>query len=981
MRGYWIKVLVFLGAYVMLSPGLPKSNMPVEKPSGLMAPPSWTDSVMATLTLDEKIAQLMMVAGYTNKDQAYINSVLKLVQNYKVGGVIFFQGGPGRQASVTNLYQSAAKIPLFIAGDYEWGLSMRLDSCQKFPWQMTLGAIQNDSLIYLMGKEMARQFKRIGVNVSFSPVLDVNNNINNPIINARSFGENKYNVVRKGFAYMRGLQDNGVMACGKHFPGHGDTDKDSHKDLPAILHTKDRLDSLEIFPFKKLIENGLQSIMAAHLYVPVLDSTPNLATSLSKRTIAGLLKNELGFKGLVFTDALNMKGVSAHFPKGVVEVLALRAGVDILLMPDDVPLALEKIKEAIAQGKITEDEINERCRKVLNAKYNLGIHKWKPAKVSGIYDDLHTEGAEKIIRNLAEASITVLKNDDKLIPLMNLDTLKIANVLVGAGNDEVFNSFLNRYASVTKFKVNDDISSADADALLLKLASYNLVIVSVHKSDKSPWKSFKFTEQEKSLISKISKKKSTILDVFANPYALAGLPSSNGLKGLIVSYQDNQYAQEMSAQMIFGATGAKGRLPVSVSQGYTAGYGLDTEPIGRLRYVIPEELGIEKKKLSRIKEIVNDAIAAAAFPGCQILAAKDGKVFYYEAFGNHTYSNLKPVQLTDLYDIASVTKITSTLPAVMKLVDEGKIKVGDKLGAYLPETKGTNKENLNLVDILTHQSGLKAWLPFYTSTLDAQKNLKPEYYTRKPDENHLLQVADSIYIINSIIDTIYKKIYESALDAPKTYVYSDLGLYLLARVCEKITGERLDAYVDRNFYAPLGATTTGYNPRLKFSKDLIPPTENDKLFRKQMVHGYVHDQGAAMCGGVAGHAGIFSNANDLAKVMQMYLNKGEYGGKRYISKTTVEEFSKCRFCKDGNRRGLGFDRADPSGKGVPCDCVSYASYGHTGFTGTMVWMDPDNGLLYIFLSNRVHPNAENKLIMSKGVRARVQEVFYDAIPK
>jgi beta-glucosidase-like glycosyl hydrolase/CubicO group peptidase (beta-lactamase class C family) len=939
----------------------------------------WVDSVAASLTLDQKIGQLFMVAAYSDNEQNNTAQLENLITKYGIGGLIFFKGGPGRQLAMTNRLQSKSTVKLMVAGDYEWGLSMRLDSCVRFPWQMTLGAIQNDTLIYMLGREMAMQLRRIGVHISFSPVLDINNNINNPIINARSFGENKYNVVRKGYAMMRGLQDNGIMACGKHFPGHGDTDKDSHKSLPAILHPKERLDSLEIYPFKQLIQTGLASVMAAHLYVPVLDSTPNLATSLSHRTIAGLLKNSLGFKGLVFTDALNMKGVSQYFSKGVVESVALMAGVDVLLMPDDVPLALEKIRTSIADKKIDSLEIEARCKKILLAKYRLGLNTYAPASPKKVYDDLHTAESEVLNRRLTAASLTVLQNKNSILPLRNLDTLKIAAVTLAANPDEVFTTYLKKYTAVEVIRLNENCTMAEIQATIKKLAPYNLVIVSVHKSNGSPWKNFKFSESEKTAVAEISKAKPVVLNVFANPYSLAGLPSDNGLQGLVLSYQDSKYAQELSAQMIFGAIPATGKIPVSISGSIPAGSGIDVQAIGRLKYTMPEELGIEKKKLGRIAQIINESIAQGVFPGCQVLAAYDGNVFYEESFGHHTYTGGKAVSTDDIYDIASVSKITATLAAVMKLTSEGKINIKARVKDYLPETEGTNKANLLIEDILTHQAGLKAWIPFYTSTME-NGNLKPEFYSTVKTEKYSLPVADNIWIIGSIRDTLYKRIYQSALEEPGKYVYSDLSMYLMARICERISGEPLDEYTEINFYAPLGAVTTGFNPLKKFSAIDVVPTENDKIFRKQLIRGYVHDQGAAMCGGVAGHAGIFSNANDLAKVMQMYLNKGVYGGKRYIDSTVVQEFSKCRFCKDGNRRGLGFDRPDPSGKGTPCDCVSYASFGHTGFTGTMAWIDPDKKLVFIFLSNRVHPSAENKLLMSKAVRARVQEVIYDALP-
>jgi beta-glucosidase-like glycosyl hydrolase/CubicO group peptidase (beta-lactamase class C family) len=939
----------------------------------------WADSVMATLTPDERIAQLFMVAAYSNKDWKHIQATDELVQKFGVGGLIFFQGGPGRQASLTNRYQKAAKVKLFIAGDYEWGLSMRLDSCPRFPWQMTLGAIEDDSLIFRVGAEMARQLKRIGVNVSFSPVLDVNNNPLNPIINARSFGEDRLNVLRKGIALAAGLQKNGVMACGKHFPGHGDTDKDSHKELPAILHPLERLDSIELFPFKGAIARGLQSIMVAHLYVPVLDSTRHLATSLSHQTVTGLLRRGLGFQGLVFTDALNMSGVSKYFPPGKVEVLALRAGVDILLMPENVPLALEKIREAVQSGLLTQEELDARCRRILVQKYLLGLHRWQPVELKGIAKDLWSASFHLINRKAVAASLTLLANPENLIPLRRYDTLKPAILTLGAQNDEVFSRYFNYYAQAAVFRLPDNPDSGALIAVERDLKPYNLVVVTLHKSNQSPWKSYKISESLPPFLERICKQKAVVAVVFANPYSLSAFDSDMPLSGLLVAYQDSPEAQELAAQALFGALPLRGRLPVSVGGRLKSGAGLLLPALPVLRFGLPEEAGVNSAGLSRADAIAEEGIKARAYPGCVVLAARNGLVFYHKAFGTATYTSGPAVSTDAIYDLASVTKITATLPLCMMLYDQGRLNLSASLSEYLPEAKGTPSGDLRIEDILTHQAGLKAWIPFYQKTLDAHGRPRPEFYSRRPDPQHPLQVAEGLWIIRSITDSIYQWIFHSPVQKNQGYVYSDLGLYLMARVCERLMGKRLDSLAAQYIFTPVGAVTTGFNPRLRFATERIVPTAADSSFRHQLLHGFVHDEGAALCGGVAGHAGVFSNALDLAKVMQIYLNGGQYGANRFFSTATVQEFTRCRFCKQGNRRALGFDRPDPHGKGPPCECVSLASYGHTGFTGTMAWMDPENGLLFIFLSNRIHPSPNNKTLQDRNIRARIQQVFYDAI--
>lgn len=938
----------------------------------------WVDSVYNAMDARERMAQTIIIAAYSNKNEKNYQETQALIQRMQPGGVIFFQGGPVKQAELTNRYHSVSKLPMFVSGDYEWGLSMRLDSTFKFPWQMTLGAIQNNELIRQAGAEMARQLKRIGVNFSYSPVLDVNNNPANPIIGARSFGESKYNVSQKGIALTAGLQQNGVLASGKHFPGHGDTDKDSHKDLPIIPYSAKRLDSLELFPFKALSDAGIGSMMVGHLYVPALDSTKNLPSSLSKKIITEKLRIEMGFDGLILTDALNMKGVSAKFPQAEASILALNAGVDILLMPDNPENVLQQLMVALDEQRLDPMDLEAKVKRILKAKYRLGLTNFEKIDLKGIKNDLFTTEAEYLNRSLFENALTLVKNKENLIPIKHLENEKIALVRLGNDVDEQFGQSLNLYTQVDTFDAKEDRNTSNDADLLKKLKAYSTVIVSIHKSDKNPWRPYKIYQGDQDFIQKLSSQNKTIITLFANAYALKGMSAEHPTQGLIVAYQNNKQTQDLAAQLIFGGIQARGRLPISINDTWNAGFGLDSEMPIRFKYTMPEELGVKSSAFNKIDDIVKDGIQSKAFPGCQILAAKNGKVVYYKSFGSHQYDKKTPVKNSDVYDLASVTKVAATLGMVMKMYDEGALHLKDPFGKYVSIVKGTNKENLKIEDILTHQAGLKSWIPFYLNTMNEQKQLNPQLYSRKIEPGKNTQVADSLYILDSYKDTMFIKMYASALGQKGKYEYSDLGFYFMQNIVENWKDKNLDQLVDQEFYKKLGATTLTYNPLKKMDKSRIVPTENEKYWRKQLLQGYVHDQGAAMMGGVAGHAGLFGNANDLAKMMQMYLNKGTYGGERFYKTETVEEFSKCRFCANGNRRALGFDRAPNSG-GTPCECVSYNSYGHTGFTGTMVWMDPETNILYIFLSNRVHPEAENKLIISKGIRGKVQEIIYNAL--
>lgn len=949
-------------------------------PPFLQVSSNWADSVFQTLTPDERTAQLFMVAAYSNQGKVHTDKIKKLITEQKIGGLIFMQGGPLRQANLINQYQKLSKVPLMVSIDGEWGLAMRLDSTVKYPWQMTLGAIQDEQLIYEMGVDIGEQCKRLGIHVNFAPVVDINVNPKNPIINARSFGEDKVNVANKGIAYMKGMQSVNVMANAKHFPGHGDTDSDSHKTLPTINHSKGRIDSIELYPFHQLIENGLTSMMIAHLNIPAYVGEQNTATTLSKNVVTNLLKDSLGFKGLIFTDALNMKGVSSLYEPGIVDVKALLAGNDVLLFSGDVPTAIAEINKAIANGEITREEVDQRCLKILRAKQWEGLDKNNQVAIKNLHADLNKREYELLNRQLSEASLTVLKNDQDLIPLKDLSSKRIASLSIGQGKDNAFQKTLSLYNQVDHFYEEATPGKKSYQSVIDTLNTYNTVIIGIHKSNKNPWKKYKVTWGVKNLLAGIDSSVNVILVVFANPYSLIDFPTAENANTMIMAYQNSIYAQEASAQLIFGGIGANGKIPVSVSDNIKVGTGLTVEPLGRFKYTMPEEVGIKQSDLYRIDSIAQSGITGEAYPGCQVLVAKSGRVIYNKAFGHHTYKKERPVLTTDIYDLASITKIAASVLSIMQLQDEGKFSLNDSLGTYLsdliPDT--SLYYNLNLREILAHQSGLQAWVPFYLRTIRGGK-LDTVIYRSDSSTYYPHRVAKDIYIHEDYPNEIYRRILRGPIKEKK-YRYSDLGYYFIMKIIETQTGERMADHVAK-IYAQLGMTTTGYLPRERFDLDRIPPTEDDKVFRKQVIHGDVHDPGAAMLGGVGGHAGLFSNANDLAKLMQMYLNNGTYGGHQYIKDTTLKEFTKCQFCVDDeNRRAAGFDKPVMDGGGGPtCNCVSYLSFGHSGFTGTIAWADPEKEIVYIFLSNRIYPDAENKNLLKMNIRTDIQQVIYDAI--
>jgi beta-glucosidase-like glycosyl hydrolase/CubicO group peptidase (beta-lactamase class C family) len=922
-----------------------------------------------------------MVSAYSDRDQKYNENVADVICQYNPGGIMFLKGSPVHQANITNYLQSWSKVPMLIAIDGEWGLSMRLDSTVSFPRQMALGAMQNDTLIYSMSKEIARECKRMGIHINFAPVVDVNNNPKNPVINTRSFGENKFDVALKGLLYMNGLQQNGIIATAKHFPGHGDTESDSHHTLPVLTQNRKRLNDIELYPFSHLIKNNILGVMVAHLDIPALDTTQNLPSSLSEKVVTSVLRDSMGFKGLVFSDALNMKGVTNFYKHGVAEVKAIKAGIDVLLCSDDIETAIEEIKKAIYLGDVSQEEIDKKCKKILASKYWAGLNNYKPVKIENLIDDLNTNEAELLNRKLVENSITLLANKKNIIPVKNLDTLCIASLSVDEYETTPFQEMLGNYADVSHYNIMSVSDSLKFDSMITELFKYNLIIIGIHSLTGLPSRNYGLSQNVINLIDTLSKNSKIIIDIFGNPYMLSIFKGIENADGIIISYQDKKLPQEISAQIIFGGQGVSGKLPVSASEKYPVNSGLKISQTIRLKYSIPEELGINSDYLEKIDSIAKDGISKRAYPGCQIIIVKKGNVIYQKSFGFHTFEKKLAVKNTDIYDLASLTKILSTTLVTMKLEGECKINIENKISDYLPLLNNSNKKKIIIKDILTHQAGLQSWLPFYKKTIVNGK-LSDNIYRTYENDTFPYKVADKIFIRKDYPDTIMKEIAESPLKKKKEYEYSDLGFYIMKSAIENITKESIDNYVKNNFYKPLGLSTMTYNPLQKFKISRIPPTEFDREFRKQIIQGYVHDPGAAMLGGVSGHAGLFANANDVAKLMQVLLQKGFYADRKYLYSEIIEKYTRCQFCDEGNRRGLGFDKPAIGGKESPaCKDASSESFGHTGFTGTYVWVDPKYDLIYVFLSNRVYPDAENKKLANMNIRTNIQQVIYDAILK
>lgn len=938
-----------------------------------LAETRWVDSLYNQMTFNEKVGQLFMVAAYSNKDTIHTKAIEKLVCDYNIGGLIFFQGGPMRQARLTNNYQALSKVPLFIGIDAEWGLNMRIDSTFRYPFSMTLGAIKDLKLVEKVGTSMAKESKRMGVHFNFAPVLDINTNPKNPIIGYRSFGENKVSVTEHAIALMNGAQAQGIFSTGKHFPGHGDTATDSHSTLPVVNASLEHIEKIELYPYKRMFDEGLVSVMVAHLNVPSLEPREGYPTSVSYNVVTNLLKSELGFDGLIFTDALNMKGASNFRAPGDIDLEAFMAGNDILLFAENVPLAVEKICMAYQDGLISDARLAESVKKILRYKFKAGLNNYKPTEGINLYNDLNPKSNETLQYELYENAVTVVKNDGNILPINNLNQ-KIAYVKLGDDTNSSFVTTLKKYTDVT------EVSETNIDTLMSKLTDYETVIIGYHKSDKSWWKSPELTAPELQVIESIASKKKVIIDCFAKPYSLSRIVNFNEIPGVIVSYQNGNIAQEVSAEIIFGAIDAKGLLPVSINSTLKAGDGITTQKLNRLGFATPESLGMSSDKLKQIDLYAQKAIDGKMAPGMQILVARKGKVIYQKSFGKQTYDGDVKVKNSDLYDVASLTKIVATLPNIMKVYDQKKVTFETTLEDMLPIFKGSNKQKITFKELLTHYGRMQAWIPFYKATLDSAKMPMEKYYRKIFSEGFTQRVSDSLYLRDDYHDTIMKRIIESPLIDKKEYRYSDFTFIILKQYLEKVMGRNLDELATNNFYKTLGMNNTLYNPLKKFDKSVIAPTEIDTYFRHDTIQGYVHDMEAAMENGVGGHAGIFSNAMDIAKIMQLYLQKGNYGGQQYFSEATFNDFNTCWFCAEGNRRGLGFDKPQISGGGPTCGCVSMSSFGHTGFTGTMAWADPETDIVYVFLSNRTYPdsNLPNKL-SKENIREDIQKVIQDAI--
>lgn len=930
----------------------------------------WVDSVYNAMSLNQRIGQLFMI---TNAERLNETEITDLIGKGQIGGIVYSEGSPIAQAKLNNQYQALSQVPLLIGLDAKWGLYMPLDSTYTFPYPLTLGAIADNALIEQMGRQVGEQAKRIGAHFNFAPDVAVKANAINPKLENYLFGEDYDQLVVKSLAFMKGLQDAGILASAKHFSGYTPVDAAMYNAFPTTGLEVIDANSNTLYPYKKLIEQGVSGITVGHLDPSDLKLSGNLPSSLSKNIVTGILKEQLQFEGLIFADALKLIGNSNYKTPGAVDLAAFLAGNDVLLISDNISGAITTMEDAYEAKIISEERLAYSVKKILMAKYKVGLNAYRPVAIPNLAQDLNRLQDELLNGQLMENAITVVRNQKEILPIRQLDSKRIAYVELGDPIDNrAYLEELRKYARVHQIK------ATRLDELLNKLQNYNTVIVGFHKSE-LPGQPYQFSDKELVWLYEMARTNTVILDVFASAYALKDLHSIENLEAIVVSYQNSEVAQRKSAQLLFGAIPAKGNLPVSAGPHFKAGDGYHFNGINSLSYGLPEAVGMSSEKLKKLDSMAKITIDRKAAPGLQILVARKGKVIYNKAFGKHTYEGTEKVGLDDMYDVASLTKILATLPLLMELEEQGVVTLDTKLSEILPEYKTSNKKNVTLKKMLSHYARLKPWVPFYSATLDASKKPDPKYYRRVSSPEFNVKVAEGLYLRSDYPDTIQKIIRDSDLLPRLQYRYSDFPYFILKEYIEKYYGKGLDVLVQDRFYQALGANHTTYNPAAIFSNSQLVPTEVDDYFRYQTLQGYVHDMGAAMQNGVGGHAGIFSNANDVAKIMQMYLQKGYYGGKRYLKPETIEKFNFCYYCANGVRRGVGFDKPQKGKNGPTCGCVSMSSFGHSGFTGTYAWADPEEEIVYVFLSNRNYPNENKNILNKEGIRTEIQRLIYEAI--
>ncbi len=913
---------------------------------------AWVKNTFAQMSLKEKCAQMIISAASssdTNFESEDFKQLEKLVTDFNVGGLLFFRGSLYNQILVTNKLQALSKIPLMITEDFERGPGMRIEEIVQFPHNMALGATGDPSLTFLMGKYTARISRAIGVHMNFAPLLDINNDYRNPIINIRAYSDDPNIISWHGNAFIKGMQEDGMITTAKHFPGHGSTDLDSHEELPTIHLTEREFEHRDFVPFKEAISSGVQSIMVGHLQVPALDNREGIPATLSPYITHDYLRNKFNFKGLIVTDALNMKAVRDSFDYQEAAKLAVLAGNDFVLFPPDDSLAIEGIYNGVLSGEITEERIDESVLRILSAKKWLHLDLFNQIDYELASQIATSRDQQRLALEIAERSTTLIKDDDKLIPVNPDDYYQTASITLRGTSDrgslkeekEFEKLVSDNFGYVKQHRLNLESSKRDYRKALSSAKKSDLVLLNLYLTSYTNEDYDFIDENQKEFIQNIIKlNKPLILSNFGNPYLLLEFENT---PSYLCSFSWTDAAQTAMFNSITGRNEISGKMPISIpGTDYSIGFG-EKRKIQSI--FIPDTTVDTNYNFSTIDSLVNGAIQDSVFPGAVVLIGHRKRVIYNKPFGHFTYDTTSTeMTVNAMFDLASVTKVTATTSAAMLLYDRGMYRLDQKVSSILPEFRGHGKENITIKHLLVHNSGLPAFKRYYKI-----------FDTRE-------QIVDDI--MNTDL------IFEPGTD----YTYSDLGMITMQFIIEKLTGQPIDEFLRENLFDILGMQNTMYNPPPEKWYYCVP-SEVDNYWRHTTVKGKVHDENAFVFGGVAGHAGLFSTTSDLAKLMSLYVNNGEYKGKTIFQPSTMDMFTSIQ-TKYGDR-GLGWGIKSVDGYSSGGSKFSDTSFGHTGFTGTSIWVDKERGVFVILLTNRVYPTRENRKISS--FRPVLHDTVIDAI--
>ncbi|MDP6339748.1 MAG: glycoside hydrolase family 3 N-terminal domain-containing protein [Candidatus Marinimicrobia bacterium] len=935
-------------------------------PGEFISNKSWAEKTLRELTLREKIAQ-MMVVGINMRFMNYGSREWQNIQNHLatdgIGVLHIWFGDAGSALTMLNTLQAKSKVPILVDADIESGLGRRYPGAVTLPPMMAIAATGDPKYAYEAGRISAEESRAVGIHFNLSPVVDVNNNPKNPIINTRSFGEVPDSVNRYSVEYIRGLHEYGMLATAKHFPGHGDTETDSHSALAQIPSDSARLWQTELPPFKRAIDAGVDAVMVAHVNAPDYQDHAQDPSSLSRFWLQDILREKMNFDGVIITDAMRMGGIVKNYSDEYALLATVQAGSDIVIQNQNLKKSIDIIEKAVLNGAISESRIDASALKVLKMKEKVGLHLDKKISADLTHRVMGKAANFKLAKEMAEKAITVVKNEGDILPLQPALNEKLYVVdLYDGPNNHSESSFTKKLKTngrkVVSFQIDESDSTAISDFILSQIPEDGLVFLNMFANPTEHKDEIFLPKVEADFVNRlIGKCERVIITSFGSPYLIQDFPNA---PVYICAYKSSGILQIAAVNAITGKADITGILPVSIPSIAANGTGIKVKakrwpngnsqlkPGQTLKRITPSEISV---KTDSIQLMLNQAVMDSAWPGGVLLAVKDGKIFFHDSFGYHTYQKAEPVTRGDIYDLASITKVIATTSAIMRLVDQKKLSLDDSVVDYLPAFKGRQqkyfdqKSATTIRHLMTHSAGLPPFKQYYLM------NTTPE--TR----------------LDSVMNT------EPTIDLANQTIYSDVGLITLGKVVEAISGVPLDSLVDSLIFDPLGMGSTYFNPPKERMKRIVP-TEYSDLYG-ELIRGYVHDENAHSLGGIAGHAGLFSTASDLAIFSQMMLNGGKYGWKRIFKEETVQLFTTRANVVEGSSRALGWDT--PSGKVSGGVYLSDNSFGHTGYTGTSLWIDSENQMIVILLTNAVHPNRSYKDPKYFDWRQRIHSALYEAV--